>query len=112
MAHSIAPVGTKVLAYESSQSRTKWGTHGISGFYLGPALRHYRAMAVYVPSTNGHRVSDQLDFFPYKFKFPGASTGEILLKAITDLDKSVREAQTPPQELLAQVDKLSGYHIL
>ena len=39
--HPIAPFGTKVLIYESPDTRTSWGPHGVAGFYLGPALKHH-----------------------------------------------------------------------
>jgi hypothetical protein len=84
-AHPIAPIGTKVAVYEPSDQRASWSPHGIQGFYLGPALDHYRSVAVYIPNTNGIRISDQCQYFPKPFKFPGASTNEILLKSIIEL---------------------------
>ena len=89
LAHPLAPPGTKVVVYEPSESRASWGPHGIPGFYLGPSLDHYRSVICYIPSTNGVRTSDQCDFFPAKFKFPGASTEEILLSSINKLQQSI-----------------------
>ena len=89
LSHPIAPPGTKVVVYESSDTRTSWSPHGMPGFYLGPALKHYRSIICYIPSTNGIRTTDQCDFFPSKFKFPGASTEEILLNSINKLQDSI-----------------------
>jgi len=88
-AHPIAPIGTKVVVYEPSDKRASWSPHGIQGFYLGPALEHYRSVAVYIPNTDGIRISDQCQYFPKPFKFPGASTNEILLKSIVNLKDTI-----------------------
>jgi hypothetical protein len=34
------------------------------GFYLSPALSHYRSHVVFIPSTLATRITNQLDFFP------------------------------------------------
>ena len=48
----IAPAGTRVLAYESPAQRSSWASHGIPGFYIGPALSHYRCFQVLRKKTN------------------------------------------------------------
>jgi hypothetical protein len=88
-AHPLAPIGTKVVVYEPSDQRTSWSPHGIQGFYLGPSLKHYRSVAVYIPNTNGIRISDQCQYFPKPFKFPGASTNEILLQSVVNLKEII-----------------------
>jgi hypothetical protein len=88
-AHPIAPIGTKVVVYEPSDQRASWSPHGIQGFYLGPSLNHYRSVAVYIPNTNGIRISDQCQYFPKPFKFPGASTNEILLHSVVNLKEAI-----------------------
>ena len=47
-AHPIAPLGTHVIVYESPAQRSTWAAHGVDGFYLGPALDHYRCYKVYI----------------------------------------------------------------
>ena len=89
-AHPLAPIGIKVIIYEPADSRPSWNPHGIAGFYLGPALHHYRSMAVYIPDTKGIRISDQCEFFPTKFQFPGASKEEKLLKAVENLNNTLK----------------------
>ena len=42
LAHPIAPCGTLVLVWESPSIRQSWAPHGVRGFYLGPAVDHYR----------------------------------------------------------------------
>ena len=80
--------------YAPNDKRASWDPHGIQGFYLGPALLHYRCMAIYIPNTEGIRISDQCQFFPKHFKFPGASTNEILLKSVDDLNETINNNAT------------------
>ena len=56
-------------------------------------------MRAYIPSTNGFRISDQLDLFPAKFKFPGASINEILLVAIDKLQATIENNPALPESI-------------
>ena len=38
----LAPPGMKIVCFESPEKRHSWATHGVDGFYLGPALEHHR----------------------------------------------------------------------
>jgi hypothetical protein len=109
-AHPIAPIGTKVVVYEPSDQRTSWSPHGIQGFYLGPALKHYRSVAVYIPNTNGIRISDQCQYFPKPFMYPGASTNEILLNSVTDLKNAINNNENVIEntKLIEAIDKLDN----
>ena len=48
LAHPIHPPGTKVLVLDPVTTRESWAPHGLLGFYLGPALQHYRSYRVYI----------------------------------------------------------------
>ncbi len=60
----IAPPGTKVLIYETPQVRPTWSPHGLIGFYVGPAMQHYRSYNILVKETNRIRVSDSVAWHP------------------------------------------------
>ncbi len=45
--HPIAPVGCKVLTWNSPDLRGSWADHGVNGIYLGPAI------GIIVPSIFG-----------------------------------------------------------
>ena len=57
-AHPIAPAGCKVLIHDKPAHRGAWAPHGAPGFYLGPALQHYRCYIVWATSTSSIRVTD------------------------------------------------------
>eukprot|EP01034_Spumella_vulgaris_P031394 gene31394-38776_t len=83
--HPIAPCGTAVIIHETPATRPSWGPHGKHGFYLGPALEHYRCYNIFVTATGRTRVSDSIAWFPASFHMPGSSAKELLEKAITAL---------------------------
>jgi hypothetical protein len=47
----VAPPGARVIFHEKPQQRRTWAPHGIDGFYLGPAMEHYRCHRIYCSST-------------------------------------------------------------
>jgi hypothetical protein len=70
----MAPPGTRIIAHETPSRRRTWGPHGQDGWYIGPALEHYRCYMVYINKTRGERVVETVDFFPENFKLPFPST--------------------------------------
>jgi hypothetical protein len=42
----MAPPGTIIIAHETPGRRRTWAPHGQDGWYIGPALEHYRCYAV------------------------------------------------------------------
>jgi hypothetical protein len=60
----IAPPGTPVLIYESPEHRASWAPHGVKGFYIGPAMEHYRSFRVLVADTRRIRTSDSVAWHP------------------------------------------------
>ncbi|CAJ1962020.1 unnamed protein product [Cylindrotheca closterium] len=54
----MAPSGTKVIVYETPTQRSTWAPHGLNGFYVGPAIDHYRCYRCTTPhgttSTRHH----------------------------------------------------------
>ena len=49
----LAPLGTKVLAYEMPSHQKTWDKHGKEGWYVGPAMKHYQCYRVLVKATQG-----------------------------------------------------------
>jgi hypothetical protein len=60
----MAPPGTRIIAHETPNRRRTWAPHGKDGWYIIPALEHYRCYTVYVTKTRGERVVETVDFFP------------------------------------------------
>ncbi len=54
----LAPPGTKALIYEAPANRTSWAPHAVDGWYLCPAMEHYRCGLFFIESTPGIRVAN------------------------------------------------------
>jgi hypothetical protein len=61
--HPIAPVGAKVLTWDSPNHRGTWADHGVEAVYLGPAEDHLRAFEVWVPNTSAPRITNTVWWF-------------------------------------------------
>jgi hypothetical protein len=89
----MAPPVTIMIAHETPSRRRTWEPHGQYGWYVGPALEHYRCYTVYINKTRGERVAETVDFFPENFKLPFPSTQELATKAATELTHALLHPQ-------------------
>jgi hypothetical protein len=62
--YPMAPLGTKAIIFEDSDTRASWAPHGLDAWLLGPSKDHYRCHLYYVPETKGYRVSGSAELFP------------------------------------------------
>ena len=92
-AKPMVPIGTRVVIHDKSNERNTWGAHGRSGWYVGPALSHYRCFTVVPNSTGIPRVTDTVEFFPEILKLPGSSETEALTAVLQDLLKVLKRAK-------------------
>ena len=63
----LAPPGCKVLVHEKPSQRASWAPHSVQGWYLGPAMEHYRCYRCYVNKSTKRKQSVspiQSSFFP------------------------------------------------
>ena len=116
LAHPIHPPGTKVLVLDPVATRQSWAPHGLLGFYLGPALQHYKSFRTYIVSTRGFRISDSLSWHPEKLHLPGSTKEEIIFftaeKILSELSKQPHSDSAVLEQLTADmhilVDKFSS----
>jgi hypothetical protein len=89
----LAPPGTIIIAHETPGKRKTWAPHGQDGWYIGPALEHYRCFTVYITKTRSIRVVETVDFSPHQFKVPFPSSSELATQAATDLTHALLNPQ-------------------
>jgi hypothetical protein len=53
----MASPGKRIIAHETPNRRRTWVPHGHYGWYIGPALEHYRCYTVYIIKTRSERVA-------------------------------------------------------
>ena len=81
----LAPPGTKVVAHLDPSQRGTHDLNGELGWYIGPALSHYRCVECYFPKTRATRICDTVTFFPQHVPFPTVTTQDYLKQAAEDI---------------------------
>lgn len=81
----MAPPGTKIILHEKPNERKSWDPHGTNGWYLGPALEHYRCYRVFANKTKAERTSDTVEFFPQHTPVPYRTPTDVAIHATQDL---------------------------
>jgi hypothetical protein len=81
----LAPPGIKCIIHEKPGQQGSWAPHGIKGWYVGPAMEHYRCWTIHVTSTNSERIGDTVEFFPQYTKVPRLSSADAATYATHDL---------------------------
>jgi hypothetical protein len=89
----MAPPGTRIIAHETPSRRKTWAPHGQDGWYIGPALEHYRCYTVYITKTRGDRIVETVDFFPEKITLPFPSSQDLATQAAADLTHALLHPQ-------------------
>jgi hypothetical protein len=89
----MAPPGTRIIAHETPKRRMTWAPHDQDGWYIGPALEHYRCYTVYITKTRGERVVKTVDFFPENFKLPFPSAQDLATSAAAELTHALLHPQ-------------------
>ena len=90
----LAPAGTKLLVHIKPEIRESWAPRATSGWYLGPALRHYRCYRVYIVETKAERIVDTVAWFPTYVSMPTPSSTTTLLSAAYDLTQALLSPRT------------------
>jgi len=87
----IAPPGTPIVTHVKPHERPSWAPHGEEGFYVGPAMEHYRCYKVLVTRTQTTRITDTLSWHPRHEPFPGALPSHHLTLAIQNLTQTLAD---------------------
>jgi hypothetical protein len=102
----LAPPGCKVVVHERPMERGAWACHGVVGYYIGPAMKHYRNYNSYIPETHGIRTTNTIEFFPEKVDMPTTSTTDRLARATEDLTE-ILQSEHPATPFLQQGTKVN-----
>lgn len=97
----LAPPGTRVLIHNKPDERNSWSTHGEEGWYIGPAIEHYRCHKVYITKTRGERTGDTVTFFPTRVQMPKLSSADTIVKAATNLIEALHNLK--PTSVFKQI---------
>ena len=91
----MAPPGTLTLAQVKPNIRGSWEFHAREGWYVGPAMRHYRCYTVIAKNTGAEIISDTVKFKHHAIVVPTITPTDHLIHATDTLTRALRGA---PQE--------------
>ena len=100
MATPLAPPGCKAIIYEDPTHRRSFGTHGISAYYTGPSMEHYRCYQFFIPSTGRKRICATAQFLPTTGSIPVSTPTENILIAANELIEAIKK---PSQVLTGDI---------
>ena len=87
----LVPPGLKVLSHVRTDDRKSWDPHAQQGFYIGPALHHYRCHRVWITKTAAERIAQTVKWLPHKgLKMPIPSVSDLIHAALTDLTSTLQ----------------------
>jgi hypothetical protein len=82
--------GCKIIVHEKPSQRRTWAAHGQPGWYLVPAMQHYRCQNVYITATASERIVDTLDFSPHNSPMPQMSSTDRIMMAVQDMTDALK----------------------
>jgi hypothetical protein len=89
----MAPPCIRIIAHETPNRRQTWAPHGKDGWYIGPALEHYRCYRVYTNRTRSERLVETVELPPTEVKVTFPSSKDLAAEAA----KKLTYALTNPQ---------------
>jgi hypothetical protein len=95
--------GFSMVVHEKPHQRGSWEPHGKLGWYLGPALEHYRCHRCHIIATNSERISDTVEFFPHNTEVEKLTTQEAAVIAAESLVQALKQSK-PPKNLAGLID--------
>ena len=104
----IAPPGTKVIAHINPKTRGTWELNGEVGWYIGPALDHYRCVTCYFLRTHTTCVCKTVTFFPHDVPFPKVSIQDQLVQATEDIISILTHPPSPTVPSLQEGDPVQN----
>ena len=70
MKTSLAAPRTKLLVHLKPSTCAAWASNGEEGWTIGPSLKHYRCIKVYLPKTRGKQDVNTVTFFSTVIPYP------------------------------------------
>ena len=74
-----------MIAHLDPTVRGTWELNGEQGWYVGPALDHYRCVTCYFPRTRTTRICKTVTFLPHEVPFPEIKLQDLLKQAAEDI---------------------------
>ena len=103
----LAPSGTKAMVHIKTNVRGTWESRAKEGWYIGPAMKHYRCVKCFLPATRREVDADTVTFIPKYIKFPEVHLKDFLRQAATDILTLLRK---PPPSTVPSLEAGDDVH--
>ena len=77
--------GTTCIVHAKSEKRASWAYHNEDGWYVDPAVNHYRRFKCYTPATHKVKISDTVQIIPHTFPIPSVSLKDHIVTTAENL---------------------------
>jgi hypothetical protein len=88
-------VGCRVLIHTKSGTRRSWDYRAKQGFYVGPALDHYRCYELVKSETKQKVISDTVQFRHAYLQIPAVSAEYKILNGLQGMVGAMQNAPPP-----------------
>ena len=85
-----------MVVYKNLEKRRTWSPHGVDGWYIWAALKHYRCHTIYITKTRAEPIAHTVEFFPHDKSMPAILAIDNAITAA----KMLAEALTNPAPVL------------
>ncbi len=94
----MAPAGCAIHIHHKPTIRRSWDFRAKEGFYIGPALKHYRCYRVLATESNVLMVSDAVKFRPHNVPSPDVELTDKILAALNAINGTLARGPAPPSD--------------
>jgi Reverse transcriptase (RNA-dependent DNA polymerase) len=105
----MAPLGHAVLVHEKPHKRRSWDPKAVKGYYIGPAMDHYRCFLVHCVETKMTRVTDTVTWLPGQTRVPVINPTEAIVEALENVSTALNDA---PNDVVASSKKEAGSRLI
>ena len=91
----MGPPGCRVIAHAKGATRRSWDCRGIEGFYIGPAMNHYRCYSLLRNNTQAAVISDTVIFRHHTLTLPAITTEDRIIHCLRALTTALQADRTP-----------------
>ena len=103
----MGPAGSRVIIHSKAALRRSWDFRGHDGFYVGPALQHYRCYRVLNKESHAVTISHAIKFCHHYLPSPRVSTEDKIIHALQAINNTLaRSPSTTTAEQLTAIQTL------
>ena len=90
----MGPPGSRIIIHAKPELRKSWDYRGQDGYFVGPALNHYRCYTVLKKDSQAVIISDTVRFRHHTLTIPDLSAEDKIIHALQTLTHSMTGAPT------------------